>query len=273
MKKLLMLVTVIQLVFADQSVYLSSDQLNIAKNQAVTDVNTTKALMPSIIESINISQSKIDNQKSIIDMAVVQAKGQAAPISTSYESGEKYYIFSDQVKQDAIQQATEYSKASPLNANDTITYYNQMKSNAKDAIGEGRVLIFISMSMPKNTIQNLISQGEKIGAVFVLRGLVNGSLKQTQKQFYALMNDHHVGAMINPELFKTFNVTQVPTFAIYAHATQNPLNTGCKIAPDFVTVTGAVSLRYALDDMRHSKLSGLASNYLDLMDSSSFYKK
>ena len=272
MKKALLLLGVAA-VFADQSVYISGQQLEQAKSQAISDINATTSLMGNGIESVGISTNQVKNQQKLMEMSVDQAKSQVAPISTTFESGEKYYIFSDKIKSDSIKQALDYKKNPPISANDTITYYNQMKQD-KNSISEGRVLIFISMSMPKETIKNLIVQGEKIGAVFVLRGLVDGSLKKTQKEFYTLMNGHQVGAMINPELFKTFNVNKVPTFAIYANATQNPLNTGCKIAPDFVTVSGVVTLRYALEDMQaHSKLSGLANNYLDMMNNNSFYKR
>lgn len=273
MKKILLII-IFGYAVADQSVYISGNQLQTAKVQAQADISTTKAVMPAGIESFDLSQDSVNTQQMIMKEAVTQAKGQSGQINTSYESGEKYYIFSDKLKQDSIKQSIEYQAHSPINANDTISYYNQLKENAKNSIGEGRLLIFISMSMPKSAIENLITQGEKVGAVFVLRGLVDGSLKKTQKSFYAAMNGHKVGAMINPELFKTFNVTKVPTFAIYANAKQNPLNTGCKIAPEFVTITGSVSVRYALEQMQqNSKLSGVAANLLELMDKSSFYKQ
>jgi glucan-binding YG repeat protein len=111
--------------FADQSVYISQQQLENAKSQAISDVNAASALSQNMTESVAISQQSLDKQKTVAQLAVQQAKGQSGSIQTSYESGEKYYIFSDQMKNDSIQIAREYKKSSPLNANDTITYYNQ----------------------------------------------------------------------------------------------------------------------------------------------------
>lgn len=259
---------------ADQSIYISSNQLRIAKEHATGEINSAKKLMPYMQESAHISESKFNAQAQVIREATNQAKNQAQPLQLNYEPGEKYYIFSDKLKQDSIKQSIEYKTQQSLKANEIITYYNQMQSNAKTSIGEGRLLIFISFSMPKELIKSLIVEGEKIGAVFVLRGLIDGSIKKTQNEFYNLMSDHQVGAMINPELFKTFGISRVPSFVIYSNAKQNPLNMGCKIAPDFVALSGAVTIKYALEQMStRSSLSSLASNYLELLDNDSFYKK
>ena len=80
--------------------------------------------------------------------------------------------------------------------------------------------------------------------------------------------------MINPTLFKAFDVQSVPTFALYK-SSQDLMQTACKVAPVYTKVTGAVTVHYALEQLKTSKiadLSQIASNELDILDSSNFYK-
>lgn len=259
-------------VHADESIYINSQQLNEAEQSAKVDINEAN-IKTTYIQPPRVSESVLQQQIMQVQNTINDAKNQTAPIEQINSTGEKYYIFSDKLDNDSKEQAALNQSHSPINANQLINYYNRMKDN-KDSISEGRVLIFISMTMPKKSIMNLIKQGQKVGAVFVLMGLVDGSIKKTQREFYSLMQGNQVGAMINPQLFRTFNIKMVPTFVIYAHAKQNPLNTGCKVAPKFVSLSGDVNLHFALTEMaKKSELSGLADNYLTIMAGKSFYLK
>ena len=180
------------------------------------------------------------------------------------------------MKQQAIQTAEKYKKASPVDAAKTIAYYNEMTKNTKAQIGDNRLLIFISYSMPKAKIEQLVKEGAPIGAVFVFRGMINNSLKQTQKTFTELKQNYKVGAMINPKLFQVMKVDQVPTFALYLDDGQDLLSKACNTQPIYAKMEGDVSIRYALEQLKRSNEDGigqLANNYLDLIDSNSYYNK
>src|ERR1700721_885673 len=75
---------------------------------------------------------------------------------------------------------------------------------------DGDILIFVSFSMPKESLKGWMDEAEKIHAPLVIRGLVNNSFKETVKKMTELANDNHGGVQLDPTLFKAFNIKQVP---------------------------------------------------------------
>ena len=187
-----------------------------------------------------------------------------------------YRSSSDKMKNDAINLSKQYQKQPPVDFNQMLKYYNDMNKNSKNMIGDNHLLIFISYSIPKEQLVSLIKQAQSINAVFVLRGMIDGSMKKTQKEFFELKKNYQIGAMINPKLFSAFSVTQVPTFVIYKSGGTDILKEACNVAPTYTKIIGSVSVRYALEKLERSNEDGLgklASYYLDMMDSSGFYGK
>lgn len=70
------------------------------------------------------------------------------------------------------------------------------------------LLIFVSFSMPVETIKSLALQAKNQGGKIVFRGLLNGSFKEMG----AKLQELGVEALIDPTLFQKHKVTQVPTF-------------------------------------------------------------
>ena len=77
-------------------------------------------------------------------------------------------------------------------------------------ISSPQILVFVSFSMPLQTLKELAISAEKYNAKLVIRGLVDNSFKKTMEK----LTEFQSGLEINPNLFKTFNVKQVPTFII-----------------------------------------------------------
>ncbi len=73
---------------------------------------------------------------------------------------------------------------------------------------QGKMLVFISLSMPKASLKSLAQETERYRAVLILRGLVNDSFKETAEALQSL----DLVVEINPEAFTRYNVQQVPTF-------------------------------------------------------------
>lgn len=73
-----------------------------------------------------------------------------------------------------------------------------------------QLLIFVSESVPANSIRELWSQAQKVGGKLVFRGLVGGSFKETQSYIQEL----GIVADIDPNKFEEFDVIQVPAFVI-----------------------------------------------------------
>jgi conjugal transfer pilus assembly protein TrbC len=70
-----------------------------------------------------------------------------------------------------------------------------------------KVLIFVSFAMPEPTLQRLVDQAARAGATIVLRGLVNGSIRDTVTRMQALIDSRRVAVQIDPEAFDRYGIT------------------------------------------------------------------
>jgi len=126
------------------------------------------------------------------------------------------------------------------------------------------LMIFISSSMPKTSLRNLAIEAKRVGAILVLRGLVNDSFKQSV-QYIKSLNDEGVGAIIDPHSYKLFDIKHVPTFvAISEDNTCHP-----KICtPTHDKISGNISLKYALEQLKKDGVysKNTAQKYLKRYD-------
>ena len=142
----------------------------------------------------------------------------------------------------------------------------------KPALGEAsgpRLLVFISFAMPEATITRLLDQAARARATLVLRGLVNGSLRDTVERMQRLIGNRQVAVQIDPQAFDRFAITRTPSFVLVRDgAAAQPCAAGMCIAGDqFVLAAGDVSLDYALKFIERSApaMAGDASAYLKRM--------
>lgn len=73
-----------------------------------------------------------------------------------------------------------------------------------------QLLIFVSESIPANSMKELWTQAQRVGGKLLLRGLVGGSFKESQSYIQELS----IVADIDPTKFDEFEVTCVPTFIL-----------------------------------------------------------
>lgn len=108
---------------------------------------------------------------------------------------------------------------------------------------------FVSLSMPKDSLKQIISQVKKVGGRVVIRGF-SGSIKETVKQLNGLGQ-----VSIDPKLFKEFEVKAVPVFVV------SDDKSGYDIA------AGNVSLDFVLREFAKSGDSkGIAAQYLSKLE-------
>ena len=121
------------------------------------------------------------------------------------------------------------------------------------ATGPG-LLVFVSLSMPRPTLQRLVGQAARAKASIVLRGFANGSLRDTVAQVQGLIGARQVAVQIDPLAFYRFAVTRVPTFVLVRDGTRPVAcaSGSCAPADSFLRTSGDVSLDYALEHMRRS---------------------
>ena len=112
--------------------------------------------------------------------------------------------------------------------------------------------IFITLDMPRASLQLLTDQASRAGAVLVLRGLKSQSMRQTVAIVGELIGERKVAWVIDPESFTRFAVRQAPTFVLTLNDatgsdTEGSCGSGCVTPAGYASVAGDVSLDYALE--------------------------
>ena len=112
--------------------------------------------------------------------------------------------------------------------------------------------IFITLAIPRASLERLVEQASRTGATLVLRGLKAQSLRETLAAVRPLIEAHPVAWVIDPEAFARYQVTLAPTFVLTLNEAsketdQAPCGGACATPTSFVSVVGDVSLDYALD--------------------------
>ena len=116
------------------------------------------------------------------------------------------------------------------------------------------LFIFVSMTMPRATLQGLVDQAARAKATIVIRGFANGSLRDTVTQVQGLIGQQQVAIQIDPLAFDRFAITRVPSLVLVRDGTRPVSCTGSRCAPadSFLHISGDVSLDYALEHMQRS---------------------
>lgn len=111
------------------------------------------------------------------------------------------------------------------------------------------LMIFISFAMPQPTLQRLVDQAARAQATLLIRGFVDGSLRETVTRMQALIGQRQVAVQIDPQAFDRFAVTRTPTFVLVrAGAKGEPCGADqCLPAEAYMATSGDVSLDYALE--------------------------
>jgi conjugal transfer pilus assembly protein TrbC len=135
------------------------------------------------------------------------------------------------------------------------------------ATGTSVLRIFITLDMPRGSLQRLVDQAARSGATLVLRGLKAQSMRQTLAAVGELIETRRVSWVIDPDAFTRFQVSAAPTFVLTLADEPMPGTSGpsarCPSCPDalaraaqhrqpkptYLSVSGDVSLDYALDAM------------------------
>ena len=109
------------------------------------------------------------------------------------------------------------------------------------------LMIFASLSMPRDVLHELARQAKEAGGVIVLRGLLNEGWIATMKEAREINQGAGEVWEINPPMFKKFKVTTVPVFVLADASKIVPSDEGC--APDiaYASVTGEISVEQALN--------------------------
>jgi type-F conjugative transfer system pilin assembly protein TrbC len=136
-------------------------------------------------------------------------------------------------------------------AESDITSNTLPTMTAHEPIGNtvaGNVLIFISFSMPIESLKAWSEQAQKIHAPLIIRGLLNDSFVETQKVVKQMTIHSHGGVIIDPRLFQTYHITQVPAVVVRQSVVTTTClpNQSCWQPEEDEVVMGDVGLESAL---------------------------
>ena len=103
------------------------------------------------------------------------------------------------------------------------------------------LLVFVSFSMPKESLQQWITQTRNAGGAVVIRGLIDNSFRKTAEVLSPLLEKESSGILLDPEPFKTFKVDKVPAVVVQQGAAE------------FDAFYGDTTLDYALEQLQGAK--------------------
>lgn len=106
------------------------------------------------------------------------------------------------------------------------------------------IIIFVSFSMPDESIKGWMREAKIIDAPVVVRGFINNSFKDTINKIGVLTRDNQGGVQIDPTLFQRFQVEKVPAVVVVKEPNCLP-GMSCVLGYDIVY--GDVTLFYALN--------------------------
>lgn len=86
------------------------------------------------------------------------------------------------------------------------------------------LLVFVSLGMPRPSLEVLVADAERSGALLILRGVKDSSLRSTKAFIQQLIGQRQVAWRIDPGLFKAFRVEAVPTYVLIDRNEPAPLD-------------------------------------------------
>jgi len=135
--------------------------------------------------------------------------------------------------------------ATTANPADVAKQFHQQPLQTKPATPE--MMIFVSFSMPRESLLRIVKQSERTGARLIFRGFNGDKMTDMSKRISALLGNHRVEAVIHPPAFTQFKVNQVPALVLAQSDAGDKLDSGCAQPDRYVKVTGDVSQDYALE--------------------------
>ncbi len=161
----------------------------------------------------------------------------------SKQSRKEALDFADDVKRTHKQpnQITHQNSCSSTFAKE-ISHSN--KTDNQDT--EDGVFIFVSLSMPEESLRKYFSDAQEIGAKIIIQGLINNSFKDTHKT----MVDLNINVDIDPNLFEAYAIKQVP---VILHKSGNNVD----------QISGNIPIQTALEEfVRDGDTQHESSNFL-----------
>jgi conjugal transfer pilus assembly protein TrbC len=128
-------------------------------------------------------------------------------------------------------------------------FQGYMAQQSQLPLAPGGLSVFVSLSMPRGSLDLLVAEAERTGATLVLRGMADRSISKTVQTIKKLIGSRQVSWTIDPEAFTRFQIESVPVFVLTRQGAQTERcgDDACFAQDDFVRLVGDVSITFALD--------------------------
>ena len=112
----------------------------------------------------------------------------------------------------------------------------------------GTYLFLFHSRCPWKVFKQWSEQAQKIHAPLIIRGLLNDSFADTQKAVKQMTVNSHGGVVIDPRLFQTYHITQVPAVVVRQSVVTTTClpNQSCWQPEEDEVVMGDIGLESAL---------------------------
>ncbi|MGM9451942.1 type-F conjugative transfer system pilin assembly protein TrbC [Legionella bozemanae] len=181
--------------------------------------------------------------------ASVFAADEAYIASIESNAGSRAKAFTQEVKQISKNiEASEKSGQIAKFTNETHQAFKTQEPIDTHLKKVSQVLVFLSFAMPERSLQAWLLQCKQSGATPVIRGLIHNSFQETMTAIQMLSKKTGMGMQLDPILFKTFEITEVPAVVYVKDVPLCPANMDCKPVK-YDKLYGDVSLDYALEKM------------------------
>ena len=112
------------------------------------------------------------------------------------------------------------------------------------------LLVFVTLALPRASLERLLAQAEQARAVVLLRGLHARSMRETLKMIEGLRGQHQIRIEIDPESFTRYQISTAPSVVLLLTARSMQCQAGAAPQETYLKVAGDVSLDYALERMQ-----------------------
>lgn len=127
----------------------------------------------------------------------------------------------------------------------------QSRQNGLPQDDAPHLLVFVSLGMPAATLERMMADAEQFHVTFVLRGMIDRDMQKTMQAVKNVIGQHKVAWFIDPDAFKRFAVTAVPSYVLLKRGAvaRDCGGSQCFADGDFAKVSGDVSIDYALNQI------------------------
>lgn len=136
-------------------------------------------------------------------------------------------------------------------SNPNVNSKNDLSAQAVRATPKSSILIFVSFSMPRKSLEAYLRDAKKVHASVVIRGLVDNSMQKTFQHIAELVKESGgEGIELNPLWFNRFDIQTVPAVVVVRQGSACFSQTICNKETDFDVMRGDITLSAALRVIR-----------------------